>query len=71
MREHHVCCQISGDKAAANIQNEINIYTALYIKEYLGGGGFTKDEKIKMIDELINRLKASDIGPKGTDPSPL
>ncbi len=57
MRKHAVNCQIENEKKNEYIQSAINGSAILYIKEIIDKGGFTKEEKLMIIDTLIANMK--------------
>ena len=57
MRKHAVNCQIENEKKNEYIQSVINGSALLYIKEIIDKGGFTKEEKLMIIDTLIANMK--------------
>ncbi len=57
MRKHDIHSQIEGDISAEYIQNKINIYMALYVKKALYESGMPKEEKLNVIEKLIEYAK--------------
>lgn len=57
MRRHIVSCQIENEKETEYLQSKINETALLYIKEMMEERGFTKEEKLKIMDELIQTMK--------------
>lgn len=57
MRKHAVSCQIENEKKIEYIQTKINESAIRYIRERINTGGFTKEEKIMIIDALIANMK--------------
>lgn len=57
MRKHAVNCQIENEKKIEYIQTKINESAIRYIRERINTDGFTKEEKIMIIDALIANMK--------------
>lgn len=57
MRKHAVKCQIENEKKVEYIQTKINESAIRYIRERINTGGFTKEEKLMLLDELIVNMK--------------
>lgn len=57
MRKHAVNCKIEKEKKNEYIQSVINGSAILYIKGMIDKGGFTKEEKLMIIDTLIANMK--------------
>lgn len=57
MRKHAVNCKIENEKKNEYIQSVINGSAILYIKGMIDKGGFTKEEKLMIIDTLIANMK--------------
>lgn len=59
MRGHTVNCQIENGKDMKYLQPKINGAAILYAKEIMKEGGFTREEKLRIVDELIRGVKES------------
>lgn len=57
MRKHAVNCQIENEKKIEYIQTRINESAIRYIRERINTDGFTKEEKLMIIDALIANMK--------------
>lgn len=57
MRKHAVNCLIENRKDTDYIQNKENEFAVLYVKKIIEEGGFTKEEQLKILDEIIKKMK--------------
>ena len=59
MRNHEINCITVGDKGNPDIQNIVNEFTLIYIKQTVCGSGLSKKEQLAVLDELIHRFRES------------
>ena len=59
MRRHEINCIIEDDRRKPDIQNIVNEFTLIYIKQAVCGSGLSKKEQLAVLDELIHRFKES------------
>mgnify|MGYP007123081989 FL=1 len=59
MRNHTVNCQIENGKEMKYLQPKINGAAILYAKEIMEEGGFTREEKLRIVEILIKGVKES------------
>lgn len=57
MRKHAVNCLIENRKDTDYIQNKENEFAVLYVKKIIEEGGFTKEEQLEILDEIIKKIK--------------
>ena len=59
MRNHEINCITECGKEKSDIQNIVNEFTLIYIKQAVCGSGLSKKEQLAVLDELIHRFKES------------
>ena len=57
MRRHIVNCQIINEKEMERLQYIINNTAILYIKGMMEERGASKEEKLRIVDELVKSIK--------------
>ncbi len=59
MRNHEINCITVGDKGNPDLQNIVNEFTLIYIKQAVCKSGRSKKEQLAVLDELIHRFRES------------
>ena len=59
MRNHEINCITEGGKEKYDIQNIVNEYTHIYIKQAVCKSGSAKKDQLAVLDELILRFRES------------
>ena len=59
MRNHEIDCITLGDKGKPDLQNIVNEFTLIYIKQAVCKSGLSKKEQLAVLDELIHRFRES------------
>lgn len=60
MRQHKINCILKGDKETLYLQylqNTINEFTTIYIEKCICESGLSRQEQIKVLEQLLNSLK--------------
>jgi len=57
MRKHTVNCQVENENSTKYLQYSMNKYVAIYIEGKLRESDFSKEEQLKILDNLIERMK--------------
>ena len=57
MRRHEIHSQIDSKILTKYICNTVNVFSASYIKKRLDESGLTKEERLKLIDEIIQYMR--------------
>lgn len=59
MRKHEIYCVTEGDKQNQNLQEVVNEFTLIYIKQAVCKNGLPRKEQLTLLDELIDRVTES------------
>lgn len=57
MRRHEIHSQIDSKILTKYICNTVNVFSVSYIKKRLDESGLTKEERLKLIDEIIRYMR--------------
>ena len=59
MRNHEINCITECGKEKSDIQNIVNEFSLIYIRQAVCESGLSEKEQIAVLDELIHKLKES------------
>ncbi len=59
MRRHEINCIIEDDRRKPDIQNIVNEFSLIYIRQAVCESGLSEKEQLAVLDELIHKLKES------------